>query len=1409
MADSQRVAGRGACEAGVRLEADEGGAPARRAAGGGGKDGDGLMGERSATGGEGSTGPVTSKVNFFRVKRAVNVASLRGVVRDVAPVMPEPKSKADGVGALLLGRDIGRSSSGHGTGRIPVGKDLGPSRELAMAEENGKTGVNVSCRKRKLLSSGIVSEVRGPPNTKQKVDTCETSSQKVASQQSAFCLGMPENAEALKNSSDSTKETPADPCSPVKAVELPPSSGDIDVPEEAISYLFSVYNFLRSFSVKLFLSPFGLHDFVGAINCTEQNNLLDAVHVSLLRALRWHLEIKSAEGSRLASNCLKYLDWTLLDALTWPTFLLVYLYVMRCIKNLGLQSLGRKLLAVEYYKLPIVMKLRVMQILCDHLTDSGGYSEMEHEADSSLFPETRSRAVSTTATKASGYQSINAVAANASENVKSDDCRICGMGGTLVTCDGCTWAYHSRCIGLYKAFLPKRQWFCPECVVDKLGQTLSKTECGARGTQRFGVDVCGRLFLGSCNYLLVIGTSSNAESYERYYNHYDVVKVLQILALSDTYTDICRRILGYWKHLLDFIQSERSKTSKQTLSGQNSIHTGPINGASGPNVVSSASHHNQSFVSDVSNNAPVQPAQSLFRPVLSTSVSGHNGISSGDMASTCSTTAESVSPSYQSKQHFQLIAERSGTMSGSKQEKIVSFKPQAYMNLYTHGNIAASAAASIAILKKEEGKVSSSQYVAKARKKMAADNALEWKAFSSTATHFVWPSAEKKLTMEVPRDRCGWCLACRTSTNGNKKACVLNMASANNAIGSPRGLSTMHLIIKSDSHFTSVVSYLVNMEECLHGLLIGSLQHKTERQRWHKQLQAASNYRAVVPLLLELEKNIRGVAFSASWSKLIDDWPVESPGVSTGRLGRKRLLAYESGMATDDDINWAWWSGGNISNRILQRGFLLCSSMRKAARQGGKKRIGSISYHEDSNLPRCTRQFAWRACVELSNTSSQLALQIRYLDAHIRWKEFVPTDQIPSCRKSPTDADFAFRNAVICDRKIVDNRIRYRLKFPNQKHHPLWVRKNILEAEDTEEENSNLWFSENNVPLYMVQQFEQRAGISSLSTPAMLDVNSLTNFCTRRGKAFVGDVFLYLFQKGDAYPCTSCKKDVPFRVVVKCSSCQGNCHKECTSSSIDSNKGSNAASSLICKLCLQKRSLMLARYSTNASYIQPQHMIPGQQLAAASKIILKVGPFHYAAPAMEIKTHPVAKVQFQPCVKVDGQPIMNVKGQSTAKVEAQLAANVKAPKTSSVPIQQMSKGSKSEKRRIHKNVQSITYFGLVWKKYKAANNDGRDFRENDLILKSKDGIGSSVKPVCCLCNKTYSPDLLYVRCQKCRNWFHGDALQLEEEKTVELVAYCCCRCRKRGIPHCPHSDDQMKPETSKQTVAISSHLYID
>uniref|UniRef100_A0ACD6A152 Uncharacterized protein n=1 Tax=Avena sativa TaxID=4498 RepID=A0ACD6A152_AVESA len=1446
-----------------------------------------------------------------------------------------PQVKEDEEGECLVGRYVSSSASDDGTIRLgkvasydgSIGvynvvfedgqaEELGLPQlsELLMVQENGASGMKVSCRKRKLdllVSPGSVKQAKGPPSTRQRVVACEMPARPDVSQQTWCDLDLSGNAKSSSNSSDFTKELPSELC---LGPELPPSSSDIAVPGESISHLFSVYNFLRSFNVQLFLSPFGLDDFVASINCTVQNTLLDAVHVSLLRALRRHLEAKSSHGSELASNCLKYVDWALLDVLTWPTFLLEYLYLMGYIKSLGGQSFGRTLLGMEYYMLPVTTKLRLLQILCDHVTESEelkgeleareGYNEeMEYEADSIILSESESRAVLTRAAKASvcekieGLQSSEsapnvtnqeAALPNASQDGNSDDCQICGMDGTLVCCDGCPWAYHSRCIGQNKAFLPQGLWFCPECVVNKLGPASSRIERGARGAQMFGIDMCGRLFLGSCNYLLVIGTSTDAGSYARYYNQYDVVKVVQILASSDAYTDICRRMTEYWKHqldmteywkhLLDIFQNERSKIGKEagakhaTQSNTSSSVT-PIKAGVGSVLMTTLTDGGDSKTvvipqinvqhESVTKQSTVCSMERLEKQKctmtnVGTATEKNNGVcmktplAPKDMHNAPRNGAfEAAGISSISHQNEPVVTGVSSAMraqpshglvrpdfssSGGKSAKVSSFKPRAYMNLYNHGSVAASAAANLAILTSDKGKVSTSQLATNLRKKTAADCALQVKAFSSPAAQFVWPSTEKKI-MEVPRDKCGWCLACKSSASGGKKACFLNLATANAAKGSARVLSPMYVIKSAESHFPSIAAYLVNMEESLRGLLVGSLQDMQQRQRWHKQLQEASNCKTIVPLLLELESNIRSVAFSPSWVKLLDDWPLESPAASAGtshptayqkrgtggRRGRKRSLATESAAVTDNGKSWKkvnWWSGGNVSKRILQRGAYLSSAIRKVARQGGKKKIAGLSYHDCSNLPRRTRQFAWRACVGLSENSSQLALQVRYLDTHIRWKEFVPPDQTLSDGKS-SDLDFyALRNAVLCDKKIVDNKIRYALKFPNQKHLPVRVTKNILEAEDNQDRIGKLWFSENHVPLYLVREFEQKPGVTSLPTAGIVQSNCFTSLYQRRVKASSGDVFSYLFHKGDIYPCTSCKKDVPFRHIVRCTSCQGNCHKLCTVRSVGG-EGDNGASSLICKLCHQKRNLILTSYPTKARYALPQKKSTGQLPVSAPKIIFKVSSSCSAEPAVTDQAQPIAMAEAQAVVKVEAKTVTKAEDELLAKVEALRASNVQTRPITEVkpwPVNWSSfsvarlqaqanteaKKPMPEKTRKRRK-KLIKYFGLSWKKSKN-DNRGSAFRANDVILKCKDGMGSAIKPTCCLCKKSYCPDFLYVRCEQCKAWFHGDALQLEEEKILEVVQYRCCRCRRQAIPSCPHSDDYENPdpEFSEKTVATSS-----
>lgn len=203
---------------------------------------------------------------------------------------------------------------------------------------------------------------------------------------------------------------------------------------------------------------------------------------------------------------------------------------------------------------------------------------------------------------------------------------------------------------------------------------------------------------------------------------------------------------------------------------------------------------------------------------------------------------------------------------------------------------------------------------------------------------------------------------------------------------------------------------------------------------------------------------------------------------------------------------------------------------------------------------------------------------------------------------------------------------------------------------------------------------------------------------------------------------------------------------------------------MICKLCLQKRSLVLTNYSSNARYVLPQKKSTGQLPVTAPKIIFKVSS---AEPAVKVQTQPMAKAKAQPVPKVEAKTVTKVEDKLVAKVEACSTTKVQTHPITEVkpwPVTNVAtqsvaglqaqakieaKKPKSEKKRKCRKNQEITYFGLSWRKNKD-DNRGSDFRANDVILKCKDGMGSAIKPTCCLCKKPYCPDFLYVRCEQCK-----------------------------------------------------------
>lgn len=230
-------------------------------------------------------------------------------------------------------------------------------------------------------------------------------------------------------------------------------------------------------------------------------------------------------------------DWSLLDSLTWPVFAIQYLVVSGHTTAHEWRGFYKEVSTDEYYLLPVSRKLMILQILCDNALESEEIvmemnirreSEVgvDYDGEDILPSEVGLRRVQPRyantpasedkeATKfVSASNAVNQPGSSISYSRDTegtedgdvdrngDECRLCGMDGILLCCDGCPSAYHSRCIGVLKNHIPEGPWYCPECKINMMGPTIAKGT-SLRGAEIFGKDLYGQLFMGTCEHLLV------------------------------------------------------------------------------------------------------------------------------------------------------------------------------------------------------------------------------------------------------------------------------------------------------------------------------------------------------------------------------------------------------------------------------------------------------------------------------------------------------------------------------------------------------------------------------------------------------------------------------------------------------------------------------------------------------------------------------------------------------------------------------------------------------------------------------------------------------------------------------------------------------------------------------------------
>ncbi|GKV16575.1 hypothetical protein SLEP1_g27197 [Rubroshorea leprosula] len=292
-------------------------------------------------------------------------------------------------------------------------------------------------------------------------------------------------------------------------LQLPPSSQSLNLDGVAVLDVFSIYACLRSFSTLLFLSPFELEDFVAALNSKSPSSLFDSINVSILKTLRKHLEQLANEGSESASECLRSLNWGLLDAITWPIFMVAYLLIHREGLNPGFYLSSLNPFRTDYYKQPASVKIEVLRWLCDDMIEvetirsevnrrsSASDSEMDFDRGVNIEVCKKRKAV----VDLSGGSCSTEEGVDDTADWNFDECCLCKMDGSLICCDGCPAAYHSKCVGVASALLPEGDWYCPECAIDR-NKPWMKTFKSLRGAELLGIDPHGRLFFSSCGCLL-------------------------------------------------------------------------------------------------------------------------------------------------------------------------------------------------------------------------------------------------------------------------------------------------------------------------------------------------------------------------------------------------------------------------------------------------------------------------------------------------------------------------------------------------------------------------------------------------------------------------------------------------------------------------------------------------------------------------------------------------------------------------------------------------------------------------------------------------------------------------------------------------------------------------------------------
>lgn len=153
---------------------------------------------------------------------------------------------------------------------------------------------------------------------------------------------------------------------------------------------------------------------------------------------------------------------------------------------------------------------------------------------------------------------------------------------------------------------------------------------------------------------------------------------------------------------------------------------------------------------------------------------------------------------------------------------------------------------------------------------------------------------------------------------------------------------------------------------------------------------------------------------------------------------------------------------------------------------------------------------------------------MRYLDHYIKWSDLLRPEQNLQDGKGPETEAYAFRNAQICGKKVVENKIMYGVAFGHQKHLSTRLMKSIIEKEEIQEGKEMYWFLETRIPLYLIKEYEEneeKTYLPPFKKPDRYSKHQKRQLRASRKKS----IYLYLTRRRDDLQmclCASCHRDV-------------------------------------------------------------------------------------------------------------------------------------------------------------------------------------------------------------------------------------------------------------------------------------------